>query len=39
MVFREFVEHLFQFIVEAGLHSMNFIFGWGMKNDMTPATS
>jgi hypothetical protein len=39
MVFREFIKHTFQFLVEAVLHIISFIFCWSMNvqnNDMTP---
>jgi hypothetical protein len=42
MVFWEFVEQMFQFLIEAGLHITNFILCCGtnaQNNDMTPATS
>jgi hypothetical protein len=42
MVFGEFIEHTFQFLIEAILHIINFIFCWGMNvqsNDMTKVTS
>jgi hypothetical protein len=41
-LFREFIKHTFQFIIEAVLRIINSIFCWGMNvqnNDMTPATS
>jgi hypothetical protein len=42
MVFREFIKHTFQLLVEADLHSINFMFCWSMNvqnNDITPATA
>jgi hypothetical protein len=42
VVFRELIEHPFQFLIEAVLHIIIFILCWGMNvqnNDMTPATS
>jgi hypothetical protein len=39
MVFREFIKHTFQFLVEAVLHIISFIFSWSMNvqnNYMTP---
>jgi hypothetical protein len=31
VVFREDIEYTFEFLVEAVLHSINFIFRWGMN--------
>jgi hypothetical protein len=42
MVFWEFIKHTFQFLVEAVLHIISFIFCWTMSiqnYDITPATS
>jgi hypothetical protein len=39
MAFREFIEHMFQFLIEAVLHIINFMLCLGMNiqnNDMTP---
>jgi hypothetical protein len=41
MVFSEFIEHMFKFLIEA-VHVINFILSWGINiqnNDITPATS
>jgi hypothetical protein len=38
---REFIKHMFQFLVEAVLHIINCFLYWGMNvqnNDMTPGT-
>jgi hypothetical protein len=34
MVFREFIEDTFQFLIEAVLHIISFIFCWGMNVQM-----
>jgi hypothetical protein len=42
MVFKEFIKHMFQCLVEAVLDIISFIFCWSMNvqnNDMTSATS
>jgi hypothetical protein len=42
MVFKEFMKHTFQFLIEAAPHLINFIFCWDMNvqnNDMTAVTS
>jgi hypothetical protein len=42
MVFWEFIEHTFLFLLEPVLCNMNFILCWGMNiqnYDITPATS
>jgi hypothetical protein len=39
MVFREFIKHTFQFLVEDVFHFISFIFCWSMNvqnNDMRP---
>jgi hypothetical protein len=41
MVFWEFIKHTFQYLIEAVLHIISFIFCWSMNvqnNDMTPLT-
>jgi hypothetical protein len=35
MVFREFIKHTFQFLVEAVLHIISFIFCWSKKVPLT----
>jgi hypothetical protein len=41
VVFREFVEYTFQFLIEAVFHIISFILCWGMniQNNMKPVTS
>jgi hypothetical protein len=42
LLFREFIEHTFYFLVEAVLQNVTFILCWGMNvqnNDIRPATS
>jgi hypothetical protein len=42
MVFMEFIKHTFQFLIEAVLHIIRFIFCWSMivqNIDITPATA
>jgi hypothetical protein len=31
MVFREFIEYTFRFLLEAALHVVNFVLRWGMN--------
>jgi hypothetical protein len=41
MVFREFIKHMFQFLIEAVLHIINFVLWWGVdvqNNNMNSAT-
>jgi hypothetical protein len=41
VVFRKCIEYMFQFLVEAVFHVINFMLCWGMhvQNNTTPATS
>jgi hypothetical protein len=42
MVFGEFIEYTFQFLIEADFHIISFVHYWGMNvqnNNMKPATS